>query len=283
MKGCLIWGNTLVLLAVLSALLTGCVSQLSDRKIHYIGVPDGAAGLLVLYVLREKMADKKIEVVTFEPHTLYDCCASASQYALGSGHLDIAIMCPDAARSLVNKDNRFVIEGPVIINSDILIARNGADFKDAAIGVSQKRMHQQQIIARRIGDRGKAVPMLHTAVPFAFSRGVVNGAVIDITRSFELPGTPVPRGEDEQNISTYVLVIKKSLVGNPDYLTFMMRYRKAVEEMKDKSRVLHLLRTYASAHITKGDVETWKRMNVHYTYPSISRPLGSNFPGSGEL
>lgn len=65
-----------------------------DGELRRVGVPEGAAGLLAAYVLQEKMAADAAQVVRYEQHTLYDCCAAASQYALGSGHLDLAIIAP---------------------------------------------------------------------------------------------------------------------------------------------------------------------------------------------
>lgn len=263
-----------MLIVVLFLLLQQKMSLIEDREIRFVGVPDGAAGLLAHYVLTEKMAQHTIQAIQFEPYTLYDCCASASQYALGSGRMDIAIMCPDAARALIAKDNRFAIIGPVMMNSDIIIVRQDADLRDPVIAVSQKRIFQQEMVADQFGDTAEAAPMMHTAVPFAYARGVVQGAVVDITKSFDLAGTPVGQEKRSTNICTYVLVSKKSLYESIQYQEFMERYADAVREIADSKRLLYILQTYASAQITMGDIKTWTKMNVHYTCPLTSPRQG---------
>ncbi len=250
------------------------MKHVQDREIRFVGLPDGAAGLLANYVLTEKMPQHTIKAFQFEPYTLYDCCASASQYALGSGRMDIAIMCPDAARALIAKDNRFAIVGPVMMNSDIIIVRPDADLREPVIAVSQKRIFQQEMVAHRLGDTAEAAPMMHTAVPFAYTRGVVQGAVVDITKSFDLAGTPLGQEKRSTNICTYVLVGKKSLHASIQYQKFMESYADAVREMADSNRLLYVLQTYASAHITMGDITTWTKMNVHYTCPLTSPRQG---------
>ena len=172
------WRYILGLVTLLVILLLGFAKAWQKDAISYMGIPDGSAGLLARYVLSEKMGTHAIQTVRFEPYTLYDCCASATQYAMGSGRLDIAIMCTEAARELIARDRRFAIAGPVMMNSDIFITRPNADLHQPAIGVSQKREFQRQMVLKRFGAKSRAVPMLHAAVPFAYARGVVEGAVI---------------------------------------------------------------------------------------------------------
>jgi hypothetical protein len=268
----------LVILLVASALAFS--GKRVDGTILQVGIPDGAAGLVTNYVLQEKMRLPAIKSVRFEPYTLYDCCAGAAQYALGSGHLDIAILCPDAAQALVVKDRRFEIAGPVMVNSDIFIIRKGADLHAPVIGVSQKRACQQQMVTRHFGQHSSVIPMLHTAVPFAYARGIVQGAVVDIVTALSLEGALVTAADQGHDICTSVLVVKKSLKDNKHYQHFLAQYTLAVREMEDQTNLLRLLQTYVSAQITSGDVETWKKMNVRFTDPSIYPRQGYTWPRS---
>lgn len=247
--------------------IVGLASHREDGKIHRIGIPDGAAGLLARYVLQEKLITHSIQAVRFEPHTLYDCCASTTQYALGSGHLDIAIMCPDAARDLVAKDKSFTIIGPVMINSDVLITRSDVDLQHPTIGISDKRELQKKMVLERFGGNGKAAPMLHSAVPFAYTRGAIQGAILDITKVLHLAGDLDGGALRSQNIYTSVMVSKKSLQNHRQYTIFLEKYGQAVEEMDDPRKLLRLLRTYESPNISMGDILKWQKMNVHFTNP----------------
>ncbi len=183
-------------------------------------------------------------------------------------------MCIEAARELVARDRRFVIAGPVMMNSDILITRPDADLHEPAIGVSQKREFQHQMVLKHFGSKSSAVPMLHAAVPFAYARSVVEGAVLDITKAFNLEGTFTSAVDNGQDVYAYVMVTKKSLQGSNQYQDFLAVYRLAVLEMNTPSNLLRLLQTYVSADITIGDIEKWKEMKVRFTYPLTSRRQG---------
>lgn len=252
---------------ILMSFPAGLISNREESEIRHIGIPDGAAGLLVRYVLQEKLGEHSMQTVRFEPHTLYDCCASTTQYALGSGHIDIAIMCPDSAQALVAKDKRFKIIGPTMINSDVLITRLDVDLQHPDIGISDKREFQRQMVTKRFGDQATAVPMLHSALPFAYARGVIQGAILDITKVFCLEGYLDESAAKDRSICTYVMVVNKTLQQSGTYTLFLENYGQAVKEMDNPHNLLRLLQVYESPNISMGDVLKWQKMNVRFTNP----------------
>lgn len=241
-----------------------------DDKIERIGIPEGSTGLLTAYVLNKKMTRHGIKALRFEPYTLYDCCAAATQYALGSGHLDMAIMCPDSAAALIAKDQRFMVVGPVMHNSDVLVLHHTRRREPPSIAVSQNRDRQRQLAASRLGANVQVVPMLHSAVPFAYARDQVDGAVVDITRAFSLVGT-MSGHQGNPEVVTGVLVVKRLLVNSDHYRQFVNGYRQALEEMRDRDNLLQLLKENLSEHIHHGDITTWKAMNVDFANPFDSQ------------
>lgn len=261
-------------MAGLLALIGFGTGSLQDTgELRRVGVPEGVAGLLAAYVLQEKMAAGGPRAVRYEQHALYDCCAAASQCALGSGFLDLAVMCPDAARALVEKDRRFEIVGPVLVNGDVYVVRTGGE-RPAAVGISQKRQYQRRMVAERFGAQCPAIPMLHGAVPFAFARHEVEAAVVDITRAFALAGEFYPAGEKGRDVVTAVLVVRKAVKTSEEYRRFIKEYDDAGREMADPAKLLLLLQRYASEHIGIGDVQLWKKMNVRFVSPAAGLPPG---------
>jgi hypothetical protein len=242
-----------------------------DDKIERIGIPEGSTGLLTAYVLKEKMVRHDIKTLRFEPYTLYDCCAATTQYALGSGHLDMAIMCPDAAAALIAKDQRFMVVGPVMFNSDILVLHQNSREGQPKVAVSQNRVLQGHLVTARFGDGAQVVPMMHGAVPFAFARGQVDGAVLDITKAFTLAGKVSGTPESTIEVATAVLVVKQSLISSDQYQLFIKGYIQALDDMADQENLLELLRGSVSKHIHLGDINTWKAMNVKFANPFASR------------
>jgi len=256
---------------LLALISSGTALLKENGELRRVGVPEGAAGLLAAYVLQEKMATAVALTVRFEQHTLYDCCAAASQYALGSGNLDVAILCPDAARTLVEKDERFEIVGPVLVNADVFVIRpNGKEL--SAVGISQKREHQRQMVAERFGDRCEVIPMLHSAVPYAFAKLEVDAVVTDIVQAFSLAGDFHAGEVNGLDLVTAVLVVKKAVKADQQYRLFLREYEDAVREMAEPEKLLRLLQTYASVHISIGDVNVWNRMKVRFVSPSASLP-----------
>lgn len=236
-----------------------------DTPVRFIGIPAGSPGLIIRYLADEKTDGNKVRAVTFSPYTLYDCCASATQYAMGSGRLDAAVMCIDAASALLKKDRRYMVAGPVILNSDVLVTREAPAFQELSIAVSQNRAFQQKIIERHLGAMGRPVFMLHSAVPFAYGRGVVQGAVVDITQALNMNGQLFSAtGDDGRDMVTHVMVIKKTLKDEKDFQQFMDRYEKAAVRMQDRENLFNLMKTYVSADMTMGDTDIWKKMNVRF-------------------
>ncbi|HBG18070.1 MAG TPA: hypothetical protein DDY32_01970 [Desulfobulbaceae bacterium] len=171
----------------------------------------------------------------------------------------------------MEKDQRFEIVGPVLVNADIFVVRPGGE-KPSAVGISQKREYQRRMVAERFGDRCEAIPMLHAAVPFAFAKHEVDAVVADITRACSLAGDFYPGGVDGRDLVTAVLVVKKTVKTDEQYRQFLRQYEDAVREMAEPERLLRLLRTYASEHMSFGDVNLWRRMQVRFVSPSASLP-----------
>lgn len=265
-------------LAGVGALILIFVPQTPAGKMQgvTIGIPDGSPGLIIQYLADKNASAHRIRTKPLVPYTLYDCCAAATQYAMGSGRLDMAVMCIKAAGKLVQKDSRYLISGPVIFNSDVLITRPEFLEKKLTIAVSQQRGFQQKIVMLQTEFYGKPVSMLHSAVPYAYSRGVVDGAVVDIIRAMDLKGKihgPVTLPEKER--VTHVLVVKKNFCNQPAFIEFMDSYNQIVDQLKTRQNLADLLRTYISKDVTQGDIDLWEKMNVHFTHPLNNHRQGS--------
>jgi hypothetical protein len=123
------------------------------------------------------------------------------------------------------------------------------------------------MVVERFGGLASAAPMMHAAVPYAYARGAIQGAILDITKVFHISGELDVAGAQKQNIYTYVMVGKKSLQHKAQFTLFIEKYGQAVEEMNSPLNLLRLLRTYESPNISAGDVLKWQKMNIHFINP----------------
>jgi hypothetical protein len=68
----------------------------------------------------------------------------------------MCVAFPDAARTLVEKDNRFIVVGPALINSEVFVM--GQSRKPKRVAYSHKRDYQKKLIQRRFGPDCEPVP-----------------------------------------------------------------------------------------------------------------------------
>ena len=115
-----------------------------DPSRSVIGIPDDTGGLIVHHLLRQQGLPFEASVAPFEAYAVKDCCASTAEWALSGNLLDLAVICPDAAERLVQKDSRFRIVGPCLFNSEVLVLRPGSEPK--RLGIAQRRDRQRELL-----------------------------------------------------------------------------------------------------------------------------------------
>ena len=258
----------LALLSLVMAAAVGLFSMRGDRrdpsKIQ-IGAPDDSGGLIIHYILHERGFGAAEVVKGFEAFTIKDCCTSASEWALGTERLDLAVVCPDAAQRLVEKDSRFEIAGPVLFNSDVLVIRPGG--KPAKVGIAHRRPYQESLVKKRFPGGCEIVPMLPAGLPYAFERGIVDGVVVDILKAFGIPGERISSSVSGADLVAYVLVARKDFMSSPLCRRFMESYERAVAELGDTGVLARAVEEYREIRWTDREVEEWRALKVRFALP----------------
>lgn len=262
--GLLALGLASLVLAAAVGLLSTPGNRRDPAKIQ-IGAPDDTGGLIIHYILNGKGFPAAEVTHGTESYSLKDCCASASEWALSTDRLDMAVMCPDAARCLVEKDPRFEIAGPVLLNSDVMVIRPGTHL--AKIGIAHKRGHQEEIVREKFPGGCDTVPMLPAGLPFAFERGVVDGVVIDVLKAFSLAGERIASRSDGRDFVAYVLVARKELASSPLYQDFMNACQRAVEELAHAATLARAIEAYKEIPWTDRETQEWKALRVRFVLP----------------
>lgn len=235
-----------------------------------IGIPDGSGGIIFQYIIHEKMPREAVVFQEMGIFSVKDCCTTTAEWALSSGSLSLAVMCPDSARRFVEKDSRYEIMGPCVLNTDILMVRNKYEAGPKKIAVSHGRDFQKTMVKKLLGENGTPVLVITSAIPYAYEKGLVDGAVLDILRGFKLQGEIVPYsiGKNE-DLVTYVLVVRKSFKENPLYRKFFSSYREAIGELNRKEVLDRVVRRYGEIEMTEERFKQWKERNVTFTLPSF--------------
>ncbi|SHG42667.1 hypothetical protein SAMN02745221_00181 [Thermosyntropha lipolytica DSM 11003] len=251
------------LLIIFMPFLGGCQSKAHDFLV--IGVPDDAGGLIVEYMIANKLPGLKVEE-RFDMYAIKDCCSSTSAWALSSSEVNMAVICPDAAEDLIAKDERYVIVGPVLANSDLFVLGREQNIK--TIGYTQNRWYQKDLIHKKW--KGvRPVPLLSTALPYALEKGVVDGVVIDVSKCQGIKGTLMPVYEEGQDVITYVLVANKEVLNLKEFKEIMQAWDKAAHELNEVEKLSAFLQQNVSnGDETKGvEIEIWKKAGVKFLSP----------------
>jgi len=224
-----------------------------------IGIPDDAAGYIMRSLVEAGEANVQISTM-LGIYPIKDCCTSTSEWALCTEKLDMAVICPDAAARFVEKNERYLILGPCMVNSDILLGNGSSTSK---IGITQHRWYTRDAITRVWGSQVEVVPMLANALPYALEEGQVDAAVIDIGKALRLKW-PRQALQEESDTISYVLVIRKELEKDDHLINFLQEYNQQVSKLEDEGCLQNLIEEYAGYTCTGKEAQEWKRMNARY-------------------
>ena len=263
--------SALVGLALLSTVMAGAVAFLSTRgeeQVGFrmrIGAPDDTGGIMIHAILERKELLPGEVVRAFDAYPLKDCCSSTSQWALGTRGLDAAVMCPDAAERLLERDPRFEILGPCVLNSEVVVIRPGVVPRK--IGLAQKRRYQEGVIMEHFGAACAIAPMLPASLPYAYVRGMVDGVLIDVMKGFSLEGEKIPVGGADRDFVTYVLVARKDFMATALFDSFLETCQDVVAALGDMDVLLQEIERYRRMPMTGREKQDWVNARVRFLCP----------------
>ncbi len=240
-----------------------------------LGAPSDAAGLLAAVVAREAGPDRLALVGGVETFPVNDCCATVSQWAMSSESVDMALMCPDAAAALLEKDARFETAGPALYNAEVLVSRPGV--RAVSAGVAQGRDRQAALIAQALGKDAVVDFMLPASLPYAYEKNVVDAVAVDFFTALLMRGDMASlAGADGDNLS-YVLVVKKSLRDSPEFPRIIEAFRAAANMLDAPDGLRRAALEHKNISLSENEVRLWRKMRIRFVSPT-NTPTGS--PGS---
>ncbi len=225
-----------------------------------IGVPDDSASYIFRFLIEELGLKGQLSTM-LGVYPIKDCCTSTSEWALSTDNLDMAVICPDAAERLIEKDSRYGIVGTCRVNSDVLIM--GPANRVKKIGITQNRWYQEILAHEHLGPDIDIYPMLSNALPYSLKDGRIDGAVMDIANALRLEGIKISLRKEKDTV-TYVLVVRKDLLQKQMFLDFVNLYNQAVQELQDEESLQRIIEKYAGYTCNGKEASEWIKMNVQY-------------------
>lgn len=236
-----------------------------DPSKSVIGIPDDTGGLLVHHLLRQEGLPFEARVTRFESYMILDCCSSTAEWALSGDLLEVAVICPDAATRLIEKDSRFKILGPCLYNSQVLLSRSGN--KVTRLGIAQRRERQKELLKPLCNASCSLQPMLPTSLPYAYERGILDGAVIDFIKGTTMEGERISLAEKIGDQITYVLVVRKEWEGTIQYRQFLNLLDRAVTDLENPEILIRAVAAFKGISWTTRETDEWKRLKIRFVVP----------------
>lgn len=236
-----------------------------EKESLRIACNDDAAGLLVKYMVSEDAAE--LEVVDMTYQQLQDCCSSQTELSLSASNFDMALLCPDSAKKLIEKGQPFQILGNVVKNANVLVTNE--DIPPKTVGYMNLREIQKELVWSNIGKDIEMQPMLPQGLPYALQRKAVDGIVLDILGALKIDGYKKSLVSD---YPTTVLVLHKDLAGSKKLDGFVKAYDLAVDRMNNgeilmKELAKHLDTEYRADEVMK----IWISTGIKYEKLGINQ------------
>lgn len=217
--------------------------------------PDDSGGLIFhRMLLRWGKATLRSDTVT----PTADCCSSNAQWMMSSEPVDAAVMCPNAARTLVEKDARYAVVGPCLINADVRVVR--PENASPKVAVMQNRGYQADALQGAGVPLSDLAPMIPSGIPYALEKGFVGSGVVDVLTALRLAGGR--ESLSSADVTTYVLVVRRSFREGPEWAEFARLYDECVEELT--SDPTEAIRGFRNLELKREDFALWKKLRVAF-------------------
>jgi len=238
-------GKKAVLL-VAACLLVSCTEKGEAIR---MAAPDGLCEVLARCLIQGGPSARAVP--SEEVFPLMDCCSTTAEWALSADRVDVAWLCPDAVKALLAKDDRFLLLGPALVNSEVLVVREGAKVNRIAYGT--KREYQRAIIRERFGQACVALPVVPSALPYLYEEKAVDGVVIDVVKGISLKGRHLRLSADNRDVVTYMLVASKSFRRTKAFPQFIARLESEAAQLNKRDVLAEVLGKYKKGTLSHAD------------------------------
>lgn len=222
---------------------------------------DDTAGALIRYVIE---SGDTAEEQDADAQQVGDCCGSNSQFALSTGDVDVAVVCPDAVQFLPDDGEDYYVAGNVAYDANVLVRKTQTDEVPATIGYMVNRKNQVKLLEERFGDASELKQMYASGLSYALETDAVEAVLLDAMTELALgyPFEQISRGDPSS-----VLVVRKELLDDERFLRFIDSYNEAVTSLADDDELYRLLETYLGQDNGQNKEEVlsqWKEMGVTF-------------------
>lgn len=224
-----------------------------------IAYGDDIAGLVVQKALADLPAERAD--IGLNTVNMGDCCGSNAQFALSTGEVDVAILCPDAMNDLKEVEDLYIELGQLVYDGNVLVTRPDSPEDLKVIGYMNGRDEQRVLLEETYGQGVDLQPMFASALPYALENKAVDAIMLDVSLAAKLnyPTRPISDG-----VVTTIMIVREALVSDPRLQALIEAYNAAVAELQEEEAVIQMLCDYLETEDTKEVSAFWKTVTVRF-------------------
>lgn len=245
--------------AISAALLwkhRGAASPPEGRPLM-VAYGDDIAGVLVQKAL-EDLPTRRTELDSIN---LGDCCGSNAQFALSTGQVDVAVLCPDAVTDLAEAGKQYAVLGELVYDGNVLVTRPDSPETFRVIGYMNGREEQQLLLEQVYGESVDLQPMFASALPYALENRAVDAIMLDAALAAKLsyPAQTISSGQ-----VTSVVIVQKALLEDPRLEQLRAACNQTVHALEDADTLVEMLCEYLETDEKEEVSAFWKTVTVRF-------------------
>jgi len=224
-----------------------------------IAYGDDVAGLVLQKALKDLPAERAD--IGLDAINMGDCCGSNAQFALSTGEVDVAVLCPDAMLDLEETGKQYTVLGELVYDGNVLVRRPDSPSELSVIGYMNGRDEQRQLLEEVFGADKDLQPMFASALPYALENKAVDAIMLDASLALKLN---YPTESISDGVVTTVMIAQDALVSDARLQELITAYNDTVEALADEDILIEMLCDYLETENKEEVAEFWKTVTVQF-------------------
>ena len=253
------------LLLTATVIMAALVWKHTSAPSHVVGEPlviaygDDIAGIILQKALKDLPAERAD--IGMDAINMGDYCGSNAQFALSTGQVDVAVLCPDAVQDLAETGKQYTVLGELVYDGNVLVTRPDSPDTLAVIGYMNGRDEQRELLESVYGQEVDLQPMFASALPYALENKAVDAIMLDASLALKLnyPTRSISSGE-----VTSVVIVQDDLLSDPRLEELVTACNETVGKLSDEAVLIDMLCEYLETDNQKEVADFWKSVTVQF-------------------
>lgn len=257
--------KVLPLLLAITVIVAALAWNHAGAPSHAVGDPlviaygDDIAGIVLQKALKDLPAERAD--IGLDAINMGDCCGSNAQFALSTGQVDVAVLCPDAMLDLAEAGKNYTVVGELVYDGNVLVTRPDSPETLSIIGYMNGRDEQRDLLEQVYGKDADLQPMFASALPYALENKAVDAIMLDVSLALKLN---YPTKSISTGVVTSVVIAQSDLLSDPRLEELVAACNETIRNLSDETVLTDMLCEYLETENQKEVSDFWKSVTVQF-------------------